>query len=80
VSADSPIESDLMRTSTVCKLLEVGVTKLKAMRKTGHFPLKAKRFGRSLRWSRDEYMAWKAAGFPPSSRWGFIREQLKVAG
>jgi excisionase family DNA binding protein len=70
-TADAPLLVDAVE---VCRLLSVGRTTLKALTRSGRFPLKRHRLCRKLLFSRVELTEWIAAGMPAASRWSMVRE------
>lgn len=58
----------LITAEEVVELLHVGRSTWYRHVSSGHTPAPV-RLGRSVRWRRDELLAWVAAGCPPRSKW-----------
>jgi len=64
----------LIDAAEVCRLLSVGRTTLKALTRSGRFPIKRHKLCRKLLFSRVELTEWISAGMPAASRWSMVRE------
>lgn len=62
----------LLRTEDAAALLSMSRSGFDQFEAAGLIGPKPARFGRSIRWSRDELTRWAAAGCPPRCEW--IRE------
>jgi excisionase family DNA binding protein len=62
----------LIDADELARLLGVSVRHVRRMDAGGEIP-RAVRLGRSVRWRRDEIIAWIVAGVPDRDRWETLR-------
>ena len=60
----------------LAKLLKVSLRHINALNATGRLP-RPIRLGRSVRWPREELVAWIAAGAPSRDEWERIRKGVQ---
>jgi predicted DNA-binding transcriptional regulator AlpA len=80
VPSEYPNVDDVLLVSgaAVCRRCNWGVSFFHSLRRSGRFPLKVIRLGRTVRFSARELELWVQSGCPPASRWSFIQEQAAM--
>lgn len=75
-SAEPNQSSELIGADDVCAMLDIGTSTLYNWRDSGKLPQPV-RIGGTVKWRREEVLAWIDAGCPPEVRWDWKRKKQK---